>query len=51
MDWKSFSFIGLIILGKKQILPIFELPGNISLSIDELIIIFAIGKVISSATR
>ena len=48
MGWKSFSFIGLLILGTGQTLPTFQLSGNISLSIDELII-FTIGEVIFSA--
>ena len=48
MGRKSFSFIGLSILGTGQTLATFQLLGNISLSIDELII-FTIGEVISSA--
>ena len=48
MGWKSFSFIGFLILGTEQTLPTFQLSGNISLSIDELII-FTIGEVIFSA--
>ena len=52
MGWKSFSFIGLSILGTGQTLATFQLSGNISLSIDELIIFtdYWIGKVIFSAT-
>ena len=49
MGPKSVSFIGLLILGTGQTLAIFQLSGNISLSIDELII-FTIGGEISSAT-
>ena len=48
MGRKSFSFIGLSILGTGQTLATFQLLGNISLSIDELIR-FTIGEVISSA--
>ena len=48
MGRKSFSFIGLSILGTGQTLATFQLLGNISLSIDELII-FTIAEVISSA--
>ena len=49
MGRKSFSFIGLSILGIGQTLAAFQLSGNISLSFDELMI-FTIGEVISSAT-
>ena len=49
MSRKSFSLIGLSNLGEGQILVTFQLSGNVSLSIDELII-FTIGEVISSAT-
>ena len=49
MGRESFSFIGLSILGTWQTLATFQLPGNISLPIDELIT-FTIGEVISSAT-
>ena len=49
MGRKSISFIGLSILGAGKTLTTFQLSGNISLSIDELII-FTIGEVISSAT-
>ena len=49
MCQESFSFIGLSILGTRQTLATFQLSGNISLSIDE-IIIFTIAEVISSAT-
>ena len=49
MGWKSFSFIGLSMLGTGQALDTFQVPGSISLSIYELII-FTIGEVISSAT-
>ena len=49
MGRKSFSWIGLSILETGQTLATFQLSGNISLSIDELII-FTIGEVISSAT-
>ena len=49
MGRKSFSFIGLSILGIGQTLAAFQLSENISLSFDELII-FTIGEVISSAT-
>ena len=49
MGRKSFSCIGLSILETGQTLATFQLSGNISLSIDELII-FTIGEVISSAT-
>ena len=49
MGQESFSFIGSSILGTGQTLAIFQLSGNISLSIDEMII-FTIAEVISSAT-
>ena len=49
MGWKSFSFIGLSILGTGQTLATFQLSENISLSIDKLIM-FTIGEVIFSAT-
>ena len=49
MGRTSFSFIGLSILGTEQTLATFQLSGNVSLLIDELII-FTIGEVISSAT-
>ena len=49
MGWKSFSIIGLSILGTRQTLVTLQISGNISLSIDELII-FTTGEVISSAT-
>ena len=49
MGRKSFSFIGLSILGTGHTPATFQLSGNISLSNDELII-FTIGEVISSAT-
>ena len=49
MGQKSFSFIGLLILGTGQTFTTFQLSENISLSVDELII-FTIGEVISSAT-
>ena len=49
MGWKSFSFIGLLMLGTGQTLDTFQLSGSISLSIYELII-FTIGEVVSSAT-
>ena len=45
MDQKS-SFIGLSILGAGQTLTTFQLTGNVSLLIDELII-FTIPEVIS----
>ena len=46
---KSFSFIGLSIIGTGQTLATFQLLGNISLAIDEFII-FTVGEVISLAT-
>ena len=49
MGRKSFSFIGLSILGTGKALTTFQQSGNIFLSIDELII-FTNGEVISSAT-
>ena len=49
MRWKSFSYIGLPVLGTGKTFANFQLAGNISLSIDELII-FTNGEVISSAT-
>ena len=49
MGRESFSFNGSSILGTGQTLVTFQLSGNISLSIDELII-FTIAEVIASAT-
>ena len=48
MGWKSFSFMELSILGTGKALATFQISGNISLLIDELII-FTLGEVISSA--
>ena len=49
MGRKSVSCIGSSILETGQTLVTFQLSGNISLSIDELII-FTIAEVIASAT-
>ena len=49
MGWKSFSFSGLLILGTGNTHATFQLSGNISLSLNELII-FTIGEVISWAS-
>ena len=48
MGWKSFSFSGLLILGTGNTHATFQLSGNISLSLNELII-FTVGEMISWA--